>query len=128
MLVEGLAGDRDATIHRCDGCSRAFRRFAHLHDHIKVFAGSNEGRIQHSTIHRVAEIASKLVYQGSVEHDIIYNPRGRCNYLDDIDVNAVRDGTILEQGWAERRPEGDTVGTNYEPRYRQLINKWFEMG
>lgn len=47
----------------------------------------------------MAEIAFKLVYQGSVEHDIIYNPRGICTYLDNMDVNPVRDGIVTEQGW-----------------------------
>lgn len=34
----------------------------------------------------------------------------------------------LAQGWAERPADGGTLGTNYEPYYRPLIDKWYDLG
>lgn len=69
-----------------------------------------------------------MVYEGSFEHDTIYNPLGNCRYLDEINVREDDDAVELKQGWAERREDGDAVGTNFEPRYRALVDKWYDIG
>lgn len=126
--LEGMTGNSSCIVLSCPLCLRTFRREVNLKEHEKHCERLEEGsKMRQSTINRAAEIASNLVYQGSVEHDIIYNPRGNCSYLEHMNVDIVQDGIELEQGWAERPAEGDTTGNSNEPRYRPLIDRWFEI-
>lgn len=99
-----------------------------LKEHVYVCEEIEEIRVQQITVNRAAELASRLVNEGSTEHYIIYNPLGNRSYLNDIDIDVNEDSILLEQGWAERPPDGETVGTNFEPRYRPLVDRWYDIG
>lgn len=121
VRLEAMNRNRNGAIHTCIKCTKTFRRADKLSEHENLCDA--DVRVQQSTLHRAAELASNLVYSGSTEHDIIYNPLGHCSYLCDVNVIPELDAIHLEQGWAERPVEGETIGKNNEPRYRPLIDR-----
>lgn len=77
VLLEGMIGNSTGTMHTCTHCIRTFRYEHNLREHEEVCSEGTDGVVAQSTLHRAAEIASRLVYEGSIEHDTIYNPLGQ---------------------------------------------------
>lgn len=73
------------------------------------------------------ELASKILYEGNVEHDIIYNPLVNCNQLSDTNFKPVNDYIVLEHELAESPNDKRTTRKNFETRYRPLVDKWYDV-
>lgn len=124
-----MEGNLSGGIHSCDTCKKIFRHESSFQEHEQVCSGIGTGTgMNQTTLQRSAEIASTLVYEGSVEHDIIYNPSGNFTYLNDMDIDVHMDQVEMAQGWVERQGDGGTVGMNNNPLYRPLVDKWFDIG
>lgn len=65
VMLEGMTGNRFGGIIMCNLCKRTFRRESNFIENKKECVGR---RIQQCTFHREAELASKVVYHGSLQH------------------------------------------------------------
>lgn len=125
VTLDNLNWNINGSMFRCTSCGQTFRREKIFNEHADQCAGG--AKIQESTVHGAAEMASRLMYAGSLEHDIINYPLGRCTYMEDVKVR--EDDTVcLHQGWAERPTDGEITGKNNERRDRTLTDKWFDVG
>lgn len=80
-----------------------------------------------STLQRNAEIASKLVYYGSVEQDIIYNLSGNFIYLNDTNDGSEIYRKQLKQCWAEQKTDGEETGQSNVSQYKTFLDKWIDI-